>query len=72
MVRNIVGCLVYVGKKKYPPEWMGQLLQSTDRTLAAPTFSPHGLYFAGVDYDPKWNLPDTARVLNFERHISNA
>ncbi|MGD9788578.1 MAG: tRNA pseudouridine(38-40) synthase TruA, partial [Sulfuricellaceae bacterium] len=57
MVRNIVGCLVYVGKGKYPPEWIGQLLASRDRRLAAPTFSPDGLYLAGVGYDPKWGLP---------------
>ena len=23
MVRNIVGCMVYVGKGKHPPEWIG-------------------------------------------------
>lgn len=57
MVRNIVGCLVYVGKGKHPPEWIGQLLESRDRRLAAPTFSPDGLYLAGVGYDPKWGLP---------------
>lgn len=57
MVRNIVGCLVYVGKGKHPPEWIGLLLESRDRRLAAPTFSPDGLYLAGVGYDPKWGLP---------------
>lgn len=64
MVRNIVGCLVYVGKKKYPPEWIADLLLNADRTLAAPTFSPDGLYFSGVRYDPKWNLPESGRTLN--------
>lgn len=63
MVRNIVGCLVYVGKGKYPPEWMAELLHHADRTRAAPTFAPDGLYFSGVDYDPKWNLPGTGRML---------
>lgn len=57
MVRNIVGCLVYVGKGKYSPEWMQMLLDSHDRKKAAPTFSAAGLYLAGVTYDPKWNLP---------------
>jgi len=65
MVRNIVGCLVYVGKKKYPPEWIAELLASTDRTRAAPTFSPDGLYFADVVYDPKWKLPVTCRIPSF-------
>ncbi|BCB26420.1 tRNA pseudouridine synthase A [Sulfurimicrobium lacus] len=66
MVRNIVGCLVYVGKKRYPPEWIGELLASADRTRAAPTFAPDGLYFSGVTYDPKWDLPRPSRVLHFE------
>ena len=57
MVRNIVGCLVYVGKGKYPAEWLKELLEGGDRTLAAPTFSPDGLYLAGIEYDPAWGLP---------------
>ena len=57
MVRNLVGCLVYVGKGKHPPEWMQALLQGRDRTRAAPTFAAAGLYLAGVTYDPKWSLP---------------
>ena len=57
MVRNIVGCLVYVGKGKYSPDWMPELLESRDRAKAAPTFSANGLYLASVTYDPKWNLP---------------
>ncbi len=57
MVRNIVGSLVYVGKGNQEPSWMGELLASGDRKLAAPTFSPCGLYLAEVGYDPKWGLP---------------
>lgn len=58
MVRNIIGCLVYVGKGKYTPEWMLTLLEERDRTHAAPTFSASGLYLAGIRYDAKWKLPD--------------
>jgi tRNA pseudouridine38-40 synthase len=65
MVRNIVGCLVYVGKGKYPPAWIAELLQHADRTRSAPTFSPDGLYFSGAEYDPKWNLPGAGRTLSF-------
>jgi len=36
---------------------MDELLQSRDRTRAAPTFSPAGLYLAAVDYDALWALP---------------
>jgi tRNA pseudouridine38-40 synthase len=57
MVRNIVGCLVYVGKGKYPPAWMAEVLAGRDRSKAAPTFGPQGLYLSGIDYDPRWELP---------------
>ncbi len=57
MVRNIVGCLVYVGKGKYPPDWLAEVLASRDRHQAAPTFPPDGLYLAAVEYAPGWNLP---------------
>ncbi|MBC8007267.1 MAG: tRNA pseudouridine(38-40) synthase TruA [Prolixibacteraceae bacterium] len=57
MVRNIVGSLVYIGGGRQPSEWLDQLLQSRDRTRAAPTFSPTGLYLAAVEYDPIWALP---------------
>jgi tRNA pseudouridine38-40 synthase len=58
MVRNIVGCLVYVGKGKHPPEWIKALLEGRSRAAAAPTFPASGLYLAGISYDAKWNLPD--------------
>ena len=57
MVRNIVGCLVYVGKGKHPPQWMQQVLQGRERSLAAPTFAPDGLYLRRITYDVKWGLP---------------
>jgi len=57
MVRNIVGCLVYVGKGKYPPVWMKEVLQARKRSLAAPTFAPDGLYLRKIKYDAKWQLP---------------
>ncbi len=56
MVRNIVGALVDVGKGGRPAEWIADLLAGRDRRSAAPTFAAAGLYFAGVDYDPVWNL----------------
>jgi tRNA pseudouridine38-40 synthase len=57
MVRNIVGCLVYVGKGKYPPSWLGDVLTGRERRLAAPTFAPDGLYLRRIQYDAKWGLP---------------
>ncbi len=63
MVRNIVGCLVYVGKGKHPPGWLSEVLASCDRTRAAPTFSPDGLYLAAVEYASGWKLPAFAPEL---------
>lgn len=60
MVRNIIGCLVYVGKGKYPPEWIKTVLESRNRKEAAPTFAPDGLYLSRVAYDSRWGLPQTA------------
>ncbi len=57
MVRNIVGSLIYTGSASKPPEWITDLLQQRDRSRAAPTFMPDGLYLARVAYDPKWQLP---------------
>ncbi len=57
MVRNIVGCLVYVGKGKYPPQWINEVLHGRERSKAAPTFAPDGLYLRRITYDEKWGLP---------------
>ncbi len=56
-VRNLVGCLVYVGKGKHPPVWVQDLLASRKRTLAAPTFMPDGLYLRSIRYAAHWGLP---------------
>ncbi|MCE1241113.1 MAG: tRNA pseudouridine(38-40) synthase TruA [Azonexaceae bacterium] len=60
MVRNLVGTLVYIGKGAQTPGWIDELLQMRDRRLAAPTFSPDGLYFRGPIYEPCWGLPEAA------------
>jgi len=66
MVRNIVGCLVYVGSGRQPAEWLAELIERRDRRLAAPTFSPDGLYLAGVRYEARWKLPDFPRMMPFD------
>lgn len=50
MVRNIVGSLVEVGRGRRSPEWVGEVLESRDRTLAGPTAPPHGLTLLEVIY----------------------
>jgi tRNA pseudouridine38-40 synthase len=63
MVRNIVGSLVYVGKGRHLPQWIGDVLASRDRALAAPTFAPDGLYLSAVHYPPKWTFPRFAPMM---------
>lgn len=60
MIRNILGSLIYIGRGKYAPDWINTLLEQRDRTFAAPTFAPDGLYLSAVRYDTKWNLPAVA------------
>jgi tRNA pseudouridine38-40 synthase len=57
MVRNLMGALIYIGQGRYALSWLHEVLQSRDRALAAPTFSPAGLYFMGPVYDVHWGLP---------------
>ena len=59
MVRNIMGSLIFVGNGTRPPGWTKEILDARDRKIAAPTFMPDGLYLAKIDYDPKWQLPQT-------------
>jgi tRNA pseudouridine38-40 synthase len=66
MVRNIIGSLIMVGTGNQPPEWMKEILDGRDRSRAAPTFMPDGLYLAKIDYDPAWRLPhETGGALPF-------
>ena len=60
-----MGSLIQVGIGNRPAEWMAALLHSRQRELAAPTFSPDGLYLAKVDYDARWALPVTDESLPF-------
>jgi tRNA pseudouridine38-40 synthase len=58
MVRNLVGTLVAIGRGRRGAEWVGTLLDGRDRTVAAPTFMPDGLYLARVDYPEAIALPE--------------
>jgi tRNA pseudouridine38-40 synthase len=58
MVRNIAGSLIEVGKQEQSPEWIKYLLSSKDRTLAAATAKPFGLYLVHVTYLDQFTLPE--------------
>ena len=70
MVRNIVGCLVHVGKGKHSPDWLAQVLASRDRRLAAPMFPPDGLYLTAVEYASAWKLPAFSPKRLFPEQVS--
>ena len=59
MVRNIAGSLLSVGSGYRPPEWISQLLAAGDRTVAADTAPPDGLYLVDVEYPGRYRLPIT-------------
>jgi len=57
MVRNIAGSLMAVGSGEQAPGWLEQLLASRDRSLAAPTAAPEGLYFVSARYPAQYAIP---------------
>lgn len=65
MVRNLMGCLIAVGQGVRAPEWVGEVLASRDRSRAAPTFTPDGLYFVGPHYDADFGLPERTPAMDW-------
>ncbi|PND36973.1 tRNA pseudouridine(38-40) synthase TruA [Paucibacter aquatile] len=65
MVRNIMGCLVAVGAGHRDLHWMAEVLAARDRSRAAPTFSPDGLYFNGPYYDAELAIPTRTAAMDW-------
>lgn len=57
MVRNVAGALKEVGRSVRPEGWIHELLERRDRSLAAPTAPPQGLYLVEVAYAEHVALP---------------
>ncbi len=57
MVRNVAGVLIEIGKGKREPAWVRELIEARDRTRAAATAPPQGLYLSRIDYPPEHGLP---------------
>ena len=57
MVRIIAGALIKIGKGEARPEWIGNILESRDRTIGGMTAPAHGLYFIGPSYPEQFELP---------------
>ena len=50
MVRNLVGTLLEIGRGRFGPDRVPEVLASGDRALAGPTAPPHGLALLRVAY----------------------
>jgi len=62
MARAMVGTVVYAAEGKFPPEEIGQILDSGNRTAAGPTVPAGGLYMTRLWYDngtDKFTCPDS-------------
>lgn len=60
MVRNIAGNLLVIGSGERKGNWLKELLEGRDRTMAAPTAAAQGLYFMGARYPKNYVLPPAA------------
>jgi tRNA pseudouridine38-40 synthase len=65
MIRNIMGCLITIGKGHKPADWMLDVLNAKSRRVAAATFSADGLYFLGPTYDAHWALPQRTAAFDW-------
>jgi tRNA pseudouridine38-40 synthase len=65
MVRNLMGCLLAVGQGTRTPQWLAEVLAAGDRSRAAPTFAPDGLYFLGPHYDANLDLPERTTAFDW-------
>jgi tRNA pseudouridine38-40 synthase len=65
MVRNIMGCLVAVGRGQHGAAWLDEVLAARNRAAAAPTFAPDGLYFVGPYYDVRHAIPEHTPAMHW-------
>jgi tRNA pseudouridine38-40 synthase len=65
MVRNLMGSLVAVGTGTRDERWLAEVLAAGDRSRAAPTFSPDGLYFVGPYYDAAHGIPEQTAAMGW-------
>jgi tRNA pseudouridine38-40 synthase len=61
MVRNIVGTLIEVGRRRFSTDDFAAILKARDRRCAGVAAPPQGLYLVRVDYPPEiggWQAPE--------------
>ncbi len=56
MVRSLVGAVLAVGEGRRTPDWVGGLLNETERASSVTVAPAHGLSLVAVDYPPDADL----------------
>ncbi len=62
MVRNIVGSLLDIGTGKHDINWLQEVFEAKNRSLASPTAPADGLYLVDVTYPTNFQLPRRANL----------
>lgn len=57
MVRNVAGVLIEIGCGKQDSDWTRRVLDARDRSVAAVTAPPNGLYLVDVLYPTHFEIP---------------
>ncbi|QJC33973.1 tRNA pseudouridine(38-40) synthase TruA [Enterobacteriaceae endosymbiont of Donacia cinerea] len=65
MVRNIVGSLLEIGIGNKKEDWLLKLIKMKDRTKAAATVKPNGLFLVEVEYPKYFHIPNINNNLHF-------
>ncbi|QJC35157.1 tRNA pseudouridine(38-40) synthase TruA [Enterobacteriaceae endosymbiont of Donacia proxima] len=57
MVRNIIGSLIEIGIGRQKENWLSELIKIKNRTKAASTVKPNGLFLTEVEYPKHFGIP---------------
>ncbi|MBU0783089.1 MAG: tRNA pseudouridine(38-40) synthase TruA [Gammaproteobacteria bacterium] len=58
MVRNLMGSLMEVGLHRQPEDWLREVLESKNRSLAAKTYPAQGLSLWNIEYPPQYGIQE--------------
>jgi tRNA pseudouridine38-40 synthase len=58
MVRNLMGSLMEVGLNRKPVEWLRDVLESKNRSLAAKTYPAQGLSLWNIEYPEHYGIQE--------------
>ena len=64
-IGNVTPGVASVGSGTRAAAWLGDVLAGRDRSLAAATFAPDGLYFLGPYYDAVHAIPERTPAMSW-------